>query len=79
MARSGAILLSIIGGAIIAYCLLLAVGGAVLGFLWLYVFGDDPWPEWSNYLIGAGLIIGGLSAWVAAARMIWARLRVGVR
>ena len=79
MNRWAALLLSIIGGAILAYCLLLVVGGAMLGVLWLYVFGDDPWPEWSNYLIGAALVIGGLIAWLAAARMIWERLRTRVR
>ena len=74
-----ALLLSIIGGAIIAYCLLLVVGGAVLGFLWLYVFGDDPWPAWSNYVLGAAIVIGGLVAWIAGGRMIWERLRPRVR
>ena len=79
MSRGAALLLAIVGGAIIAYCLLLIVGGAVLGFLWLYVFGDDPWPEWSNYVIGAGILIGGLFAWTVSARMIWDRLRGRVR
>ena len=79
MNRWLALLLSIIGGAIIAYCLLLAVGGAVLGFLWLYVFGDDPWPAWSNYMICTAIVIGGLVAWYASARMIWDKLRERAR
>jgi hypothetical protein len=74
-----ALLLSILGGAIIAYCLLLAVGGAILGILWLYVFGDDPWPQWSNYVIGSAIVIGGLVAWLAASRMIWEKLKARVR
>ena len=75
MSRWLALLLSILGGAIIAYCLLLAVGGAVLGFLWLYVFGDDPWPAWSNYVLGTAIVLGGLFAWLAGARMIWEHIQ----
>ena len=40
------LLLAIVGGAIAAYTTVLLVGGAVLGVLWLWVFGDDPWPRW---------------------------------
>ena len=79
MNRWLALLLSIIGGAIIAYFLVLAIGGAVLGFLWLYVFGDDPWPAWSNYVIGTAIVIGGLFAWVAASRVVWDKLKTRVR
>ena len=79
MNRWLALLLSIIGGAIIAYFLVLAIGGAVLGFLWLYVFGDDPWPAWSNYVIGTAIVIGGFVAWFASARMIWDKLKTRVR
>ena len=74
MNRWLALALAIAGGAIAGYAILLAVGGAVLGFLWIYVFGDDPWPEWSNYVLGAGLLIGGLAAWAYCSWMIWRRL-----
>ncbi len=40
------LLLAIVGGAIAAYTTVLLVGGALLGVLWLWVFGDDPWPRW---------------------------------
>ena len=79
MSRWLALLLSIIGGAIIAYCLLLAIGGAVLGFLWLYVFGDDPWPAWSDYVLGSAIVFGGFIAWYFSARKIWDRLNARVR
>jgi hypothetical protein len=70
-----ALLISIIGGAVIAYAMLLAIGGAVLGILWLYVFGDDPWPEWSNYVLGTAIVVGGIAAWIFGARTIWTQLR----
>jgi len=70
-----ALLLSIVGGAILGYAMLLLVGGGVLGLLWLYVFGDDPWPVWSDYVLGAAIIVGGMVAWWYCAQMIWRKLR----
>lgn len=75
MSRWLALLLSVIGGAILGYVLLLVVGGAVLGFLWLYVFGDDPWPAWSNYVIGAAIVGGGFACWGWCSWKIWRQLR----
>ena len=75
MSRWLALLISIVGGAILGYALLLLVGGAVLGFLWLYVFGDDPWPAWSDYVLGAAIIIGGFAAWAWCSWKIWIQLR----
>ncbi|HVH38264.1 MAG TPA: hypothetical protein VM757_06725 [Sphingomicrobium sp.] len=67
--------ISVIGGAVIAYAMLLVVGGAVLGIFWLYVFGDDPWPEWSNYVLGTAIVLGGFAAWIWGARTIWRHLK----
>ena len=75
MKRWLALLISIIGGALLGYALLLAIGGAVLGLLWLYVFGDDPWPVWSEYVLGAAIVIGGLAAWAWCSWIIWRQLR----
>lgn len=75
MSRWLALLIAVVGGAAIGYALLLAVGGAVLGFLWLYVFGDDPWPRWSDYVLGAAILIGGLAAWAWCSWLIWNRVR----
>jgi hypothetical protein len=70
-----ALLLSIVGGAVLGYALLLVVGGAVLGFFWLFVFGDDPWPAWSDYVLGAAIVVGGFGAWVYCSWKIWSQLR----
>lgn len=80
MNRWLALAIAIIGGAIAGYAVLIAVGGAVAGFLWLYVFGDDPWPAWSDYVLGAAIIAGGLAAWAYcgwAIRRMWRGLMVG--
>jgi hypothetical protein len=70
-----ALLISILGGAILGYALLLAVGGGLLGFLWLFVFGDDPWPAWSDYVLGTAIVVGGFAAWAWCSWMIWRQLR----
>jgi len=75
MNRWLAMAIAVIGGAFLGYAMLLVVFGAVAGFLWLYVFGDDPWPEWSDYVLGAAIFIGGLAAWAYCARAIWNRLK----
>jgi hypothetical protein len=47
----------------IATVISLFVLGALAGFLWLYVYGDNPWPGWTNivlpiiFLISFGLIL----------------------
>ena len=75
MSRWLALLLAIVGGAAAGYAMLLAVGGAVLGFLWIYVFGDDPWPKWSDYVLGTAIVVGGLAAWAYCSWRIWLYLR----
>ena len=75
MSRGIALLVSIIGGALLGYALFLLVAGAVLGFLWIYVFGDDPWPAWSEPVLGAAIIIGGFAAWAYCGLRIWRHLR----
>ena len=75
MSRRLALLVSIIGGALLGYAFLLVIGGGVLGLLWLYVFGDDPWPAWTNPVLGTAIIVGGLCAWAYCSWAIWNRLR----
>ena len=74
MNRWLALLAAIIGGAIIAYALTVIVGGGLLGFLWLFVLGDDPWPPWVELFLGPAIVIGGLALWAVAAWKIWRKL-----
>ena len=70
-----ALLLAIVGGAIAAYTAILLVAGTMLGVLWLWVFGDDPWPHWA--IIGLDILIpvGGLVLWAVFGWLIWSRLK----
>lgn len=79
MNRRLALLIAIVGGAVLGYFVFLFVAGAVLGLLWLYVFGDDPWPEWSDYVVGTVIVLGGLVCWFICARLIWLGLSKSVR
>jgi len=73
--RGLALLIAIIGGAVLGYALLLVVAGGILGVLWLYVFGDDPWPAWTDYVLGGAIIVGGLISWVFCSWMLWRALK----
>ncbi len=75
MSRWLALLIAIIGGAFLGYVLLLVVAGGVLGVLWLYVFGDDPWPAWTDYVLGGAIIVGGLFSWTFCSLFIWRALK----
>ena len=52
-----ALLVSIIAGA-----LMLA---ASAGALWLFVYGDDPWPNTANVLLGAIFLLVAAALWLA--------------
>ncbi len=74
MNRWLALLLAIIGGAMAALAITVAVGGGLLGILWLYVFGDDPWPLWAETVLNLAIPIAGLSLWAMFGWLIWRRL-----
>ena len=69
------LLLAIVGGAIAAYTTVLLVGGAVLGVLWLWVFGDDPWPRWVTTSFDILLLVFGLFLWAVFGWQIWLRFK----
>ena len=70
-----ALLLAIVGGAIAAYTTVLLVGGALLGVLWLWVFGDDLWPEWAMRGLDMLIPVSGLFLWVIFGWTIWSYLK----
>ena len=66
--------LAVIGGALIA---LIIVGGftaVLMGALWIFVFGDDPWPGWVETVLNLLLPIVALAVWLFEARRIFLRL-----
>ena len=76
MPRWVRIALTILAAAVGGYVGLIVVGGGAAGIAWLYLFGDDPWPRWSEIAIPlvalAGLLAGawalGLAAWRSTGR-----------
>ena len=74
MKRLLALLLAIAGGAMAALGVVIVVGGGLLGLLWLYVFGDDPWPGWAENALNLAIPLAGLALWAVFAWIIWRRL-----
>jgi hypothetical protein len=54
-----------IPGFFLAGFLSLGTMGALLGILWLFVFGDDPWPVAPEKMLAVLMIIIFLIIWVA--------------
>ena len=72
MPRWARILLTIVAAGIGVYGGLIVVGGGAAGIAWIFLFGDDPWPKWSEIVIPlvafAGLLAGAWLFVVAAWR-----------
>ena len=75
MNRWVALLLAVVGGAAGAWAAILGITGALFGFLWIFVFGDDPWPAWVDPVAAILLIVLGLGLWAAMASAIWSKLK----
>ena len=75
MNRWVALLLAVVGGAAGAWAAVLTITGALFGFLWIFVFGDDPWPAWVDPVAGILLIVLGLGLWAAIGWAIWLKVR----
>jgi hypothetical protein len=43
----------------------LVTGGLALGVLWLFVFGDNPWPPIIETILPVGLVLVFLVTWLA--------------
>jgi hypothetical protein len=69
------LLLAIVGGAIAAYTTILLFAGGLLGLLWLYVFGDDPWPSWATNGLNVLIPVGGSVLWGMFGWLIWSWLK----
>lgn len=63
MKRWLALLIAIVGGAALAFALTLGATAVIAGFLWIYVFGDDPWPDAANTVLNIAIPVLGLAAW----------------
>ncbi|HVF38086.1 MAG TPA: hypothetical protein VNA29_09130 [Sphingomicrobium sp.] len=75
MNRCLALVVSVVAGGFLAYGAVLVTAGAMLGFLWLYVFGDAPWPSWTETVLGPAIVLAGFLLWAFVGWTIWLRLR----
>ena len=75
MNRVAAALLAIIGGGALALGAMMLGTGMLAGFLWIFVFGDDPWPGWATTGLNILLPIVGLFLWAVFGWQIWLRLK----
>jgi hypothetical protein len=74
-----ALLLAVIGGAAVALALSMLGTAALFGFLWIFVFGDDPWPGWVEPALNIAIPIIGLVLWAAFSWAIWNQLKSPLR
>jgi len=70
-----AALLAIIGGGAAALGAMMLGTGMLAGFLWIFVFGDDPWPGWAMTTLNILIPIVGLFLWALFGWQIWLRLK----
>jgi hypothetical protein len=71
MSRWARVVLTVLAALIGGYAGLLVVGGGAAGLAWIFLFGDDPWPRWSEIAIplvalagaAAGAAMLGLAVW----------------
>jgi hypothetical protein len=73
--RIVAVLLAVLGGAAVAIGMLMLGTGAVAGILWIFVFGDDPWPGWATTALNILIPVAGMFLWAVFSWQIWLRLR----
>ena len=52
-----------IPGFVLSLMLAFLVSGFALGILWLFVFGDSPWPSWTETLIPVVFALIFLTTW----------------
>ena len=54
-----------IPGLFVAGIISIFLFGAFMGILWLYVFGDNPWPAYIEPLISISFVLTVLVLWIA--------------
>jgi hypothetical protein len=54
-----------IPGLFVAGIIAIILFGGLAGFLWLYVFGDNPWPSYVEQLTSSLFVLFVLVAWIA--------------
>jgi hypothetical protein len=71
-----ALLIAVVGGAAVAYGVLVFAANALAEVHWVRTFVAKPWPAWTDPLVGAAILLAGLLLWALIGWFIWSRLRV---
>jgi hypothetical protein len=69
-----ALAIAILCGSVAAFVAAMALVGTVYGFLWIYVYGDNPWPDWVEPAMSVLLLAVAVGTGVTVAYVIWKRL-----
>jgi hypothetical protein len=74
MNRWLALVISVAGGLALSFVLTTALFVGIGSLLWIFVLGDETWPEWVRSTLDAAIPVVGLLIALAAAWIIWTRL-----
>ena len=74
MNRWLALAIAILCGSVAAFVAAMAFVGTVYGFLWIYVYGDNPWPDWVEPAMSVLLLAVASGTGATVAYVIWKRL-----
>jgi hypothetical protein len=71
MPRWARILLTILAAMIGCWVGFMVVGGGTAGIAWIFLFGDDPWPRWSEIVIPLVALAGAVGGAAALGLATW--------
>lgn len=55
-----------IPGLFVAGMISVLLFGAIAGILWIYIFGDNPWPAYTEPLLSVGFVLTVLTMWIVS-------------
>ena len=55
-----------IPGLFVAGMISVLLFGAMAGILWIYIFGDNPWPAYTEPLLSVGFVLTVLTMWIVS-------------
>ena len=71
MSRWARILLTALAAMIGGWGGMIAIGGGAAGIAWIFLFGDDAWPRWSEIAIPLVALAGAIAGANILGRAVW--------